>query len=131
MKLSAVVELRAKINDTKTELERLKMMSSSFPSRLDGMPTAKSTTSRVESLSVKILDCECRLTELVEEKIRTQIDLSLEIMSRVTGKARDVLILRYVDCKPFATIIDELKYSKSTIFNLHRRGKTEFQSARG
>lgn len=129
MKISAIWELQAELQAAQANLERLKMLATTIgTSRTDGVPKSTTATSQVEALTVKIVDAETRLTELVDDMTAAEVDLSLEIVARVTGKAVDVMILRYVHCLPFAAIMRELDYSESTIFRLHRRGLKEFNA---
>ena len=127
MKLSTVFELEEKISAARYELENLKSLATATTRQMDGLPRSTSTTSRVESLAVKIMDCERRLAELVEEKICRQVDLTLEISERVTGNAAIVLILRYSSCKTFAEIARAMSLSRPRISALHKQGLSLFQ----
>lgn len=129
MKLSTVMELAEQIRATQAELEELKARAeSATTSRLDGLPRAKSYSSRIESLIVKISDRERRLANLVEESACAQIDLTLEILDRVTGKAGEVIYQRYILCRPFAEIAAAMHYSESQIRRLHSNGRRAFES---
>ena len=127
MKLSTVFELEEKICAARDELEQLKSLATAITPQLGGLPKAKSLSSRVENLAVKILDCERRLDELVEEKICRQVDLTLEISERVTGNAAIVLILRYSSCKTFAEIGRTIHYSRKQVWTFHQRGLAFFK----
>ena len=127
MNLRAVFELEEKICAARDELEQLKSLATAITPQLGGLPKAKSLSSRVENLAVKILDCERRLDELVEEKICRQVDLTLEISERVTGNAAIVLILRYSSCKTFAEIARAMSLSRPRISALHKQGLSLFQ----
>ena len=129
MRLSTVFELEEKICATRDELARLKSLATAITPRLDGLPKAKSLTSRVEALAVKILDCERRLAELVEEKICAQVDLTLEISERLQGDAATVLTLRYANCKTFAEIARAMSLSRPRISVLHKQGLSFFSKA--
>ena len=128
MKLSTVMELAEKIRAAQAELERLKSLATATTTRLDGLPKAKSITSRVESLTAKIVDCERELNNLVEESACAQIDLTLEISDKVKDAASDVLYQRYILCKPFAEIAAAMHFSERQIYYLHRRGRRAFES---
>ena len=130
MKLSTVFELEEKISAARYELENLKSLATATTRQMDGLPRSTSTTSRVESLAVKIMDCERRLDGLVAEKICAQVDLTIEITKRVRGMAGKVLYERYVECKTFKAIIAEMKYySDASIYHFHRNGVKQFESA--
>lgn len=126
MKLSAVFEVDNKICAVNAELERLREASTAITSELDGMPRTKFAASPIERLTVKIDDYERRLMKLVEDKTNAQVELTFEILARVTGTAAKILLMRYVSLKPFAKITDEIHYSEATIYRLHRRGVRQF-----
>lgn len=130
MKLSTVFELEEKISAARDELATLKSLATAITPRLDGLPKVQSSTSRVENLAVKILDCERRLDGLVEESLCAKIDLTIEITKRVHGTAGKVLYKRYVECKLFKVIIAEMKYySDASIYHFHRVGVKKFNAS--
>jgi len=116
MKLSTVKELETAIKSARSRIEFLRAQAASIsPPPLDGLPRAKSSTSRVEAFAALIADEERRLAELCNEHAEKQIQLMTEIYRRVEGKAGEVLILRYVRCLPFREIAACLGYSLPNI----------------
>ena len=127
MKLSTVFELEEKICAARDELARLKSLATAITPKLDGLPKAKSLSSRVENLAVKIMDCERRLDELVEEKICAQLDLSSELAEQLTDNILSVMALRYVHGKTFAEIGRLIHYSRKQVWLFHQRGRALFK----
>lgn len=126
MRLSAVMELEEKISAARAELDRLKSLATATTTRLDGLPKAKSITSRVESLTAKIVDCERQLDVLVETLICTQVDLTLKLSAQMTGDILNVMILRYVNTMSFTEIANALHYSRGHIYRIYKRGVALF-----
>ena len=127
MRLSAVKELKAEIESLRVHIKTLRLSANNITSRLDGLPSSKATTSRVESLAVKITDCERRLAELQIELVDKAVELSEEICRRDLGASGEVLIMHYIGGVTFAEIASALSYSRSYVFRLHKRGKLEFE----
>lgn len=114
MKLTAVIELDEKIFATQELLDSLRAKTKeAATSKLDGLPHGKATASRVETLTVKIVDTERSLDNLREEYAITMLDLTEEITRRVDGKAATVLHKRYVGMKSIPVIANEMDLSPS------------------
>lgn len=127
MELTAVIELGENILATETELENLRTKAKAAGvAKIDGQPHGQATTSRVESLTVKIVDTERKLDNLREEYKATLHNLSREIDQRVKGRAATVLDFYYIMRLPFAEIASLLGLSVPRISQLHRQGRTEF-----
>lgn len=126
MRLSAVMELEEKISAARAELDRLKALATATTTRIDGLPKAKSITSRVESLTAKIVDCERRLAILREALICTQVDLTLELSAQLPSDVANVMILRYVNVMSFTEIANALHYSRGHIHRICKRGLALF-----
>ena len=129
MKLSTVKEIETAIKSARSRIEFLRAEAASIkPPPIDGLPRAKSSTSRAEKFAVLIADEERRLAELCNEFDDKQNQLMTDIYRRVEGKAGEVLILRYVQCLSFRGIAARLAYSEPYIYLLHRRGKRAYES---
>ena len=129
MRLTAVQEIKSKIDDERSKLETLKMATAVHTPIIDGLPRPTSQqSSRVEGLTVAILESERRIAELADEYVDAIVALTREIFQRVKDVvAFEVLLRRYILCKPFAEIATELGYSESRIFYWHRQGKNKFE----
>lgn len=128
VRLSTVQELKAEIEQEQSRLESLRAAATTITRQLDGLPRQTSQSSRVEELTVKIVDSERRLNELADEYAAASIQLLDEIHSRIKSSAScSVLFERYCLCKPFAEIATSLNYTESSVYQFHRRGKREFE----
>lgn len=130
MKLEAANEFEEKILATEELLESLRSQAKAAGTlKIDGQPHATQTTSRVESLTVKIVATEKELNELIGQYVTISNELVAEIYRRVTGKAQQVLFLRYCFGKTPSEIAAELKISRSYLSRLHTQGRQEFSAA--
>ena len=128
MKLDGVRELDGKIRELERRLESLK--SSIFPTpELDGQPRAKMHYSRIEKITVSIVDLERELAELRAEQFSERIDLIAALFKRVRhADAFTVLEMRYVRCQDFKTIAKTMHFSEGRVYELHRRGVRDFDA---
>lgn len=130
MKVTRVMELEEIISSTSDELERLRAKATApSPSKLDGLPHAKATASRVETLTVKIVDTERRLADLREEYAIAQLDLAEEIYRRVNGRSAQVLFEQYVGRKSISEIAKMMDLSASRVRQLKSEGLKAFDSS--
>ena len=129
MKLSAVQDAQRAFLTAKSELESLRAAAIGInPPRLDGLPRAKPTSSKVERLTVQIVDAERRLEELADELVAANVALIEEIFRRVKNVvAADVLVQRYILGRPFAEIAAQMNYSEANVYRLHKRGKQAYE----
>ena len=130
MDLQTVRDLNKRSRAIRAKLQTLREVSTAIPNRrLDGMPKGTPTTSRTESLAVKMTDLELELISLANETAEQAAALTNEILSYVDNPdAFTVLIRRYVDDLPFKRIAQQLNFSEAQVFYLHRRGVKEFNS---
>ena len=130
MELTACRQLRQKITALEERLSQLRDVSiktQTFDAA--GVRTA-AAESMPEKLTRLIVDGETELEKLRAEFALTADELASEIFSRVTDtKCAQVLMLRYVACRPFAEIADEVNYTLSHVFKLHRDGVSAFAKA--
>lgn len=124
MKLSDVRELKESYLMCKSHLEVLRELATSCRvPELDGLPRAKSAKSRVENFAQKIVDAENELEIAKAKYLAGAAQLGLEILQRVKNLSQiKILLLRYVECRAWNSIIQEVKLSDSQVFALHRRG---------
>ncbi|MBQ7453955.1 MAG: hypothetical protein IJS69_02740 [Selenomonadaceae bacterium] len=85
------------------------------------MPHARNATSRVENISLKIIESEKELEGLREEFDTVAGQLADKIkIAPLSPQEREVLILRYVACERFRDISFQTHYSDAHVFHLHR-----------
>lgn len=121
--LYKVRELRNRILALTRHIERLRIAANNLVPVLDGMPHARNAESRVESLTVKIVECEEELSALRTELDEAAAQLAGKIKNApLTMQEREVLILRYVACERFRDISFQMHYSDAHVFRLHSDG---------
>ncbi len=118
--LNKVREMNRDLKDAERSLELLRLsIAAKVPVR-DGMPKAMSTDSRVEIVTIRIIDLEKEIDEIKAEMIGAMKDLEVKIKKAIVDRtARKLFILRYVDCMYFRDIAFALGYSEAHIYYLH------------
>lgn len=130
MELEVVTDIRRELEHERRRLKSLKSAATDITRRLDGLPHAKTQSSRVETLVTEICAAEERITALELKLVEAAQDLTIEILSRVAGTDGEVLVRRYVTCEPFEAIAAAMGYSASRVYFLHRRGKDRYTRAK-
>ena len=119
--LNEVLDLKKEMKDAEKSLELLRLSATVKVPMLDGMPKAQTTDSRVEILTIRIVDLAKEIEEL---KLRI-IDAMRRLKNRLTIEikdttARTLFILKYVDGMLMRDIGFALGYSEAHIYYLHR-----------
>lgn len=119
--LNEVLDLKKELKDAEKSLELLRLSAAVKVPLRDGMPKAETTDSRVEILTVRIVD----LTKEIEELKQRVMDAIRRLKNRLTIEiknttARRLFILRYIDGMFFRDISFALGYSEAHIYYLHR-----------
>jgi|GEM_PF-2865274 len=129
--LNVVGGIRAKISKEKSKLEKLKSLIGNCTKELDGLPHAKSYSSSVEVLAMKITDSENAI-ELLENVMQVcVIELSDWLEERLENMNEfNVIFKRYGLCKPFKLIAADLGYSERMIYRFHRTALEKICSCR-
>ena len=127
MELRNVFDISAQIENTKSKLQQIEDSIQRLTRANDGMPKSK-TEDRIGNLISLKVDVQAELTslEIKLDEEKTKLFNRLIEMEMAAG-AREVLIRRYVELQQFKVIAQEMKYSESHIFRLHRQGKRYFQ----
>jgi len=125
--MNTVRELNKKIRDLEWRLQALRAEADNIVPILDGLPHASATKSRVENLTLKILDSERELDNLREQFISAALELDNKIENTsLNQQEKTVLSLRYVSCMNFQDIWLKLGTSDAKIFYLHRAALKKF-----
>lgn len=131
MELTAIRDLKEKIEDTKWELLMLNSRMETIQAELIGVPLSKATAQLVENLATRITDTQNKHAKLIEELSRESEELAKQISQRVKGNAARVLYRRYILCETFKEIASAMSYSEHNIYYLHRRGVRSFSAKQG
>lgn len=132
--LNSVRDLRQRIREQERRLRALRLSVENLTPILDGMPHSRSPTSRVEKITVKILEAEREL-ELLRAECANAAEVLTEKISAANLESQEqtILIMRYVACMNFRDIEFELGLSDARIFFLHRNSlrkiKADFSKA--
>lgn len=123
-------DLRGKIKKLEEQLEILK--ATLMPLRqFDGLPHAKSTESRVETVTQKIIDTESELANLREEMLIRIPELAIEIVQKVGGVEARILVQRYCFGEPFKLIAKSMYLSEARVYLLHKNALIKFKGGSG
>lgn len=129
--LNEVRELRDAIRSIERRLKALREAVSNLTPILDGMPHAQSQTSKVESLSVLILETERELHDFKNRMVSTVGKISQAICrALLPAQEEEVLLLRYVACMNFRDIQFKLNLSDARVFYLHRHALKNFSPSK-
>lgn len=122
--LNEVRTLKKRIAMEQKNLKALRDSASSISSNNFGAEkiSSKNTKSRVEILTVLIVDTEKEIEELQKRLIEAVPTLTQKIQTKVPDKAEQTLLIyRYVACEYFRDIGFKMGYSEQHIYYLHNR----------
>lgn len=121
--LYVMKNLNTRINQLEEKISRLEELADSVNHELDGLPKENFVTSRVERLATSIVDCRNELSTLKTIQITCRIELCEWLNDEILDDdVCRVMVYRYAFLKTFEEIAQELHYSPSTVFRLHRLG---------
>ncbi len=121
--LNVIKKLSRRIEEDAAKVNYLRNLMSTVTADLDGLPKPLNVSKKVEWLAVSIADLEKEISELKAILISCRIELCEWINEKFSGDdVGRILFYRYGLLKKFSEIADELNYSESTIFRLHRLG---------
>lgn len=124
MDLEKIWHISALIEKEQNRLDVLRASVERITAPMDGLPPAGDYSDRLASLAARIVDTESFLAALKTELSFARAEMSAALMSLdLPAATLDVLVMRYVDCLPFAQIVATLNYSEAHIYYLHRQGK--------
>ena len=121
--LNSVWELQTKYERETRRLEDLKFFALPSAPPLDGMPHAPAQTSKVEKITMLIVEAEQMLITLTEQLEQQKYKL-LSALKDIPMKElpKRVLNYHYVGCQSFNGIAKLLRYSRRYILTLHDEG---------
>ena len=121
--------LKRRISSERRKLREMRELIESLSKEIDGLPRGDSKVSRVESLSVAIIDLERTIAAL--KMVRVECIAELGEMLNVLvedDNQRAVLMERYGYCQLFRDIGIRLGYSETHVYYLHRCGLKQINS---
>lgn len=118
--LFVVCNLKREIKDLEKKLQTLKMSAGNLVPIIDGLPHATQAKSRVERITLMIVDAERELDSLRDRLVQAKTELADKIMCDFSEPPiQTLLILRYVECLPFKDIAPRMFYGLRYVFKLH------------
>ena len=119
--LNDVRGIKERIRDLEWHLKTLKLSVEKMVPIIDGLPHASDAKSKVEELTVQIIDDERELENLREQFVSATIELTSKINAlKLSQMEKTVLIMRYGICMNFQNIWLELGISDARLFYIHR-----------
>ena len=121
-------KLTQEIRNERGRLKELREMAAALVKEADGLPRSESRSSKVEKLTILIVDSENRIAALKAVKSACVMELYGLINAAIDDSVmRAVLLYRNGYCKTFRAISRELGYSERRIYQLHCSGMKKFQ----
>ena len=119
--LNVVRDLRERLRAAIRQLRALRDSIQNLCPELDGMPHAQSQQSKVEKMTVLIIEGEREVDAIKAEIDTTGATLARKIKNLpLNSQEQEILILRYVGCLSFRDIKAKLHMGASRLFYVHR-----------
>ena len=118
--LNAVRNLYERKRDAEWHLTDLRQAAKNLVPERDGMPHGTTVSSRVEGLALKIVELNREIILLCEQMNVAAAWLSDALQKILHGQELRLMTLRYVACKSWIDIFNELRISAARGFTLHR-----------
>ena len=119
--LNSARNILSRIRDEERHLNSLRDAAQNITAVIDGMPKSRSQTSKVEKVTLLIVEVEREL-----EKLRPQLDeAAANIANKITATSlspyeKQILILRYVGCLSWRQVQYKTQSAESRVFYLHK-----------
>ena len=126
--LNHLRELQSELHRRQRKLATLEGAVTNLTSLLDGMPRSREHVSKVEKLALKIVEAQKEIAGLKIEMLRVATELISAIRSSgLTEQEEQVLLSRYVMCKPIQDIMDELELGERRVYKLLSQGEKKLK----
>ena len=120
--LEIIWRLRKKFSLLEEELKALREAAENISPVIDGLPKSKNATSKVENLSVKILDIEEKFAETAEKLIEMTGEFSKFFERELPDEIACIFILRYVACRTWREIAQGYRRTLKWSYSAHAKG---------
>lgn len=121
--LNVVKKMNRRVEEAESNLRYLGNLRDAITPQLDDLPKNPNVSKKIEWLAAAIIDIEKEMSELKAILICCRIELCEWLKKKIVdGDVRTVLFYRYGLLKKFGEIANDLHYSESIIFRLHRIG---------
>lgn len=121
--LKVVRNLSRRVEEEIRNLRYLRGLRDSITPQLNGLPKSSNVTKKVEWLATAIADKESELQQLRGILLCCRIEFCEWLNEKIIDrKILLVMLLRYGYLMTFQEIAQEMNYSESSIFKIHRDG---------
>ena len=125
--LNKARNLQDQMRDVRSKIAALKVAAENIVPILDGMPHAKSQSSRVEHIAAMINDYDRDLDNLQDQFDIACVDILRELRKTAADGTinvleHNILVYRYVACMSFAAIEEAVNLSEARVYFWHRQG---------
>ena len=120
--LNVVRDMKKRIRDLERHIEDLRLAVQNITPILDGLPKSTEIKSRVETLALKIVECDRELVDLRERLPHEQTRLAELILREVSVPAlQGFAVLRYVACVSFKETAHRMHITLRHAFRLNEK----------
>ena len=118
--------LDSRINAKCEQLERLRELSTKVSAEQGG-GAHSGVSDRVGNIVAKICDAEAEINEMIDKLLDLRVEIERAIAAVPDETLRQLLELRYINCKTFEQIAVEMYYTYKWICALHGRALAAVQ----
>lgn len=126
--LSQYRYINININNKIAQQERLRELATCVSPSSDGCGHNSGVSDKVGSLCAKIADLDAEINAEIDKLVDMQKDI-MQTISRINDeRLRVILTERYIGCKTFEQIADDIHYSYMQTFRLHGQALVAVQN---
>lgn len=118
--------LGSRINAKCEQLERLRELSTKVSAE-QGSGAHSGVSDRVGSIVAKICDTEAEINEMIDKLLGLRAEIEHTIAAVPDETLRQLLELRYINCKTFEQIAVEINYSYMHVCRLHGKALAQIK----
>lgn len=126
--LSQYRYINININNKIAQQKRLRELATCVSPSSDGCGHNSGVSDKVGSLCAKIADLDAEINAEIDKLVDVQKDIMHTIGKVDDERYRIILTERYIDCKTFEQIADDIHYSYMQIFRLHGQSLAAVQN---
>lgn len=124
--LSRGINLERHVQNLTDEIEHYKCLVSKCSVTYSDVPKSTAENYRLEECTQKIIDLQKELSEAMLDLVNVKCDITRAIHRLGNYDYEDLLVKRYIFCKSWDVISDEMHYSPQHIYRLHGEALKDF-----
>lgn len=130
--LSQAWKIDKMVNAKLSQVTSLRGLAEKASATLSDMPpSGERNTCRMEDIIIKIVDLEREINADIDRLIDMKRDIMAAIKGLDNEEHRIVLELRYLCFMPWEAIIDEMRYSRTHVFDFHQDALSALEEKTG